>query len=226
MADMMNHHFSTIGERLADVFEEVNPADLMPTRPPIFNLTETTDDTITRLVQGLNPTKSCGIDGITARLLKDAGPEIIRPITYVINLSIRTASFPSVWKVGLVTPIHKEGPMDDPNNYRPITLLSLISKILERVIHEQVYAFLRNEDFFTECQSGFRKGHSTTTCLLDFLDGIYNDMENGMVSGVLFLDLKNGPQKGLRFGGSLHTAEKAPTSWPKQIHSQLVRIVP
>ena len=50
--------------------------------------------------------------------------------------------------------------------------------------------FLRHEQFFTEAHSGFRKGHSTTTCLLDFLDGIYDDIENGMVSGVLFLDLK------------------------------------
>ncbi len=190
MANVMNHHFSTIGAKLAESFPEPNPNNFLPTRPPVFNLTETTPDTVERLVCSLNSTKACGLDGITARLLKDTGNSLVEPLTYVMNLSIRQAKFPSMWKVGLVTPIHKDGPKDDPNNYRSITLLSIISKMLERVIHKQVYAFLRQEKFFTESQSGFRKGHSTTTYLLDFLDGIYNDIENDMVSGVLFLDLK------------------------------------
>ncbi len=138
-------------------------------------------ETMDRLISGLNLTKACGLHGVMAKLLKDAGDKIIKPITHILNLSKNQSKFPSVCKVGLVTPIHKDGPWDDANNYRPIALLSLISKILEQVVHEQVYAFLHHTKFFTDAQLGFRKGHSITTCLLGFLDGIYDDIENGMV---------------------------------------------
>ncbi len=77
-----------------------------------------------------------------------------------------------------------------PNNYRPISLLSLASKMLERIIHNQLYAYLRGNDYFSQNQSGFRKGHSTSSCPLDFLDGIFNDVDAGAACGVLFLDLR------------------------------------
>ena len=64
------------------------------------------------------------------------------------------------------------------------------SKILEKVIHKQVYTYLQNETFLSIAQSGLRKGHSTVTCLIDFLDGIYDDTDMKSGSGVLFLDLK------------------------------------
>ena len=63
-----------------------------------------------------------------------------------------------------------------------------MSKMLERIVHEQVYAHLRHVNFLSECQSGFTKGHATMTCLIDSVDGIYNDIEWGIVGGVLFLD--------------------------------------
>ncbi len=164
---------------------------LIPSKwPPIFNLTETNVSLVTEQVAKLSPSKACGLDGLTARLIKDAGPTLIPVITSIINLSITTNTFPATWKIASVTPIYKSGSHDDPNNYRPISLLPIISKITERIVHDQVYAFLRSNRFFNEAQSGFRKGHSAITCLLDFLDGIHDDIERGVVSGVLFLDLR------------------------------------
>ncbi len=89
-----------------------------------------------------------------------------------------------------MTQLHKDGLLSDPNNYQPVSILPVLSKVLEKIAHEQVYAHLRTSNYLSDRQSGFRKGYSTTTCLIDFLDNIYNNIENGVVSGVLFLDLK------------------------------------
>ena len=72
--------------------------------------------------------KATGLDGISARLLKDAAPEVSELITYIINLTISTSTIPSEWKTAKVTPIYKSGDKSDPNNYRPISVLPLISK--------------------------------------------------------------------------------------------------
>ena len=110
-------------------------------------------------------------------------------MTFLINLSLKIYTFPNEWKISKVTPIYKDGPKDDPSNYRPISILCSVSKILEKIVHEQIYAFLRSGGRLVESQSGFRRGHSTATCLIDFLD-IYWGMDEGLCSGVLFLDLK------------------------------------
>ena len=146
-----------------------------------------------------------------------AGPVLVEVVTSIIDLSISTNIFPSTWKITSVTPIFKSGDHDDPNNYRPISLLSIISKLTERVVHDQVYAFLRSNSFFNDAQSGFRKGHSTTTCLLDFLDGIYNDIENGVVSGVLFLDLRKTLY--IWFSQPLYPPTKTKICWHDGVHS-------
>ena len=75
-------------------------------------------------------------------------------------------------------------------NYRPVSVLSGCSKILECMVHTQFTDYLRINGLLSNCQSGFRKGHSTVTCLLKFLNSIYNNIESGMLTGVVFLDLK------------------------------------
>ncbi len=112
------------------------------------------------------------------------------PLTYILNLSIRTKAFPEEWKAAQVTAIYKDGKRDEPSNYRPISVLPTCSKLLERVIHTQLYAFLKASGLLSKAQSGFRAGHSTVTCMIDFLHAIYQGIDNGETSGVLFLDLR------------------------------------
>ena len=78
--------------------------------------------------------KATGLAGIPARVLKDAEPEIAKPIAYLINLTILTGIIPQEWKEFKVTPIFKSGEKDDVNNYRPISVLPLISKIMEHAV--------------------------------------------------------------------------------------------
>ena len=101
-------------------------------------------------------TKATGLDGLTARLLKYAAPVKAKPITYLVDLTISTGVIPSEWKDARVTPIFKSGERNDENNYRPISVLPLVSKVMERAVQVQFLAFLTVHDLLSVNQSGFR----------------------------------------------------------------------
>jgi retron-type reverse transcriptase len=134
--------------------------------------------------------KSPGLDGFHVRLLKLAAPVICKSLAYICNLSLYTATFPHDWKRAKVTPIYKDGDKYDVCNYRPISVLPVISKILERAVHDQLYDYLTKFDVLNSNQSGFRKSHSTNTTLLDVSDYILHHMNDGKVTAAIFLDLK------------------------------------
>ncbi len=138
----------------------------------------------------LKPSTSCRVDGITARLLKAAGPSIYPIILHICNLSISQSEFPSPWKIGCVTPLHKSGDLISPNNYRPISVIPCLGKLLKRLIHNRTTAYLTRYNLLSLRQSGFRKGYSTGTCLIDFLHHIFTNMDKRCASGKLFLDLQ------------------------------------
>ncbi len=131
MAEEMNDFFANIGEELASEIQNTTPTFPGNIHPPTFSLTETNVNRIQELINGLNCSQSCDIDGLTARLMKDAGPTLTPIITHIFNLSLVLKVFPTTWKIALVSPIHKEGDKSQPSNYRPISLLSILSKMLE-----------------------------------------------------------------------------------------------
>ena len=88
-------------------------------------------------------------------------------LTFIINQSITNGIFPNAWKRARVSPIFKEGRRTDPNNYRPISVLPVVSKLIERVVFNQLYEYLNNNNLLTESQSGFRPMFSTETDLLE-----------------------------------------------------------
>ena len=110
----------------------------------------------------------------------------------------------------------KEGRREDVNNYRPISVLPILSKVFERVIHNHTYDYISNANLLSDRQSGFRKRHSTqstVTCLIDFLNAIYNDIEEGRFSGVLFLDLKKAFDTVDNNNNNNMDLYSAPSSW-------------
>ena len=138
----------------------------------------------------LKVTKASGPDGITARRLKDAAPVIAKPITYLVNLTISTGLIPAEWKDARVTPIFKSGARNDVNNYRPISVLPPVSRIMERAIQVQFLAFLTEHDLLSDYQSGFRKKHSTETAVVYLTDYILEHMDRQMITGAVYIDLK------------------------------------
>ena len=141
-------------------------------------------------MSSLRVDKATGLDGISARLLKKACPEIVPSLTHIINLSIRCGCFPDEWKISKVLPLYKEDINSDPNNYRPISILPVVSKIIEKVIFKQLYEYLIENNLLTLSQHGFRLMHSTLNALLEATNNWYLNIDDGLINNVLFLDLK------------------------------------
>jgi hypothetical protein len=105
-------------------------------------------------------------------------------------LCISKGVFPTEWKRARVTPVFKAGDPHSVNNYRPISILSCVSKILERHVHDTFYKFLAGNQLLSDCQFGFRPNHSTETALISAIDNWHQNMNNGKLTGVLFIDLR------------------------------------
>ena len=120
---------------------------------------------VAELISNLDPNKATGPDGISPRILKEAGSTIAPSLTRLIKLSLQTSKISKQWKQANVVPIHKNGKKDLLANYRPISLLPVPSKLLERVIFKQVYNYLYRNKILSKDQSGFRPNDSTVNQL-------------------------------------------------------------
>ena len=89
-----------------------------------------------------------------------------------------------------VTPIFKSGPKSNPGDYRPISIIPAIAKIFEKIISDQLYEYLNANEILTSCQSGFRSLHSTVTAMLEATSDWSMNIDNGLINGVVFMDLK------------------------------------
>ena len=125
-------------------------------------------------------------------MLQIASRYITTSLTHIFNLSIRCEHYPKDWKYALVTPLHKGGDKCNTTNYRPISILLIISKILKRWVHSVVYSYLDECNLIPCCQSGFRPQHSTETTLHDLMNTCYQAMESGEMTGTVFIDLSKG----------------------------------
>ena len=135
--------------------------------------------------------KATGNDGVSAKLLRIAAPAIADSLCKLINFNIEKQTFPTKWKVGKVTPIYKgQGNRDDKNNYRPITVLPILSKLLEKHICDHLCVFLEENALLHRFQSGFRKFHSTETALIRLVDQLLFDLDKNRASGLVFIDYK------------------------------------
>ena len=108
----------------------------------------------------------------------------------MINISIKTGHFPDNLKLAKLQPIHKGGDKDDPSNYRPISVLPVVSKIIEKHVTKHLFGFLNKYDLLHKCQSGFRKHHSCNTALLNLVDKWLKNIDQGEIVGAIFFDLK------------------------------------
>ena len=122
-------------------------------------------------------------------LLQSSAIEIYQPLTFIINLSLKTGVFPESLKIAKVIPIFKQGCRLLCNNYRPISILSALSKILEKCVLNQITFYFILEGLFTDNQYGFRRGRTTTDCLVDLIEKITIALDQGEYALSIFLDL-------------------------------------
>ena len=142
-----------------------------------------------RVIKTLAAKNSTGIDSISTNMLQKLTPVLINPLTYIINQSLCTGIFPNRLKIAKVIPIFKKSDPYIFDNYRPISLLSSISKTFEKAVFNQVYAYFTNNDLFYNSQYGFRKLHSTEYASLKRVDRMSQYLDNGKLPITMYLDL-------------------------------------
>jgi hypothetical protein len=155
-----------------------------------FSFTVVTEEEVLKLLKGLNVTKSTGCDNISAKFLKDSVNETVCPLTYIINLSLKTGVVPNDLKTARVVPLYKKGDCNYEGNYRPVSILPVVSKIFERIAYDQFYSHLCKNHLIYKYQSGFRTMFSTDTALTFLTDKIRFNMDKGLYTGVVLLDLQ------------------------------------
>ncbi|PZC76581.1 hypothetical protein B5X24_HaOG204421 [Helicoverpa armigera] len=194
----VNAFFTTIGSELASATlsklgrTELELASDAVNSAPLSSMSFTpTDPTeIQNIILSLKPNSAPGYDKISSKLIRLAAPVLTDPITYLCNLSLEQGTYPKIFKIALISPIHKSDDKRIPSNYRPISLLSCLSKILEKLVNKKLTTYLETNGLLTSSQFGFRKGISTNDALLKLTSTITRHVDAGKKVIGVFLDLK------------------------------------
>ena len=155
-----------------------------------FELVFIAEGTIKKLLSCLDVLKAPGMDEISPRFLRDGAEVLAKPICDIINLSIKLSTFTDKYKIAKLTPLFKKGSKTDPKNYRPISLLPLISTLIEQTIHIQTQEYLEITGLIYKFWSSFMKIFSTDSCLVHLTDYIIKDMDKGQHTGMILTDLQ------------------------------------
>ena len=145
------------------------------------------EDEVYNVLLNIDPSKAFGPDGLPTILLKTCARELTPSHCALLNLSLAEGKLPTKWKDALVIPVHEKGKKEDVTNYKPISLLCVVSKVLEQCIFKHFKDFLR--PLFVNAQHGFLQGRSTVTQLLAFYHEIGQSLDKGLQSDIVYLDL-------------------------------------
>lgn len=192
VANCFNDFFSTIADRTLQNTINLNPnLDEYEPPPPIEQnliFERTTVKEILKIIDSLKPKTSSGIDQISSKLIKHCKEELLSPLTFIFNKSLAEGTFPNQLKIAKVYPKYKTGPTNEINSYRPISLISTFSKILEKIVLHRLLNHLQQNKLLTDKQHGFLKGRSTATALIQMIEYIIDRLEEGCTAACLFLD--------------------------------------
>ena len=190
-ATIINNFFSTcLNEKvppLTDNDISTYFADVASNPPPDLRCSK---DDVLHMLRTLDRTKASGPDGISAIMLKATAHSIFESVTYLFNKSIELGEIPQEWKISAVNPIPKSKEKDKASNYRPISLLNILSKLMERYVYKLLLKHLDNVAPLAAQQWGFRPGRSTVSALLDATHEWLQETDNGKEACAIFLDLR------------------------------------
>ena len=193
IANGFGSYFANVGRQFADAIPKANkqPSHYTSCAPNLHSLYLFPTDTneISKILGKCANKKSAGDDGISLVLLKQLSSTISYPIAKLVNMSFEQGVFPTAMKIAKVIPIYKGKSKELFTNYRPISLLSNVSKVLEKVMHKRLYAFMEKHQMLYRNQFGFRPKHSTSDAVIQFAhDALHSLDTNGKCLSV-FLDL-------------------------------------
>ena len=195
--------FITDAKLKADLFNTYFASQCVPFTtgsqlPPIYYRTESrlsdliiSTDMMLSIINSLNPNKSHGCDNISIKMIQICRNVIVFPLKIIFDNCVKTGLFPDLWKMSNVCPVYKKGSKNLTNNYRPISLLPVFSKILEKIIYDTLYSYCINNKLLTTCQSGFQQGDSCVSQLLKITHDIYKNLDANppVITRSVFLDM-------------------------------------
>ena len=173
---MIDVHYASLtsqGVQHRVFYRDGHPSRYQP-RPTGLNFGEQTGTGVFPLViavlSNLCKSKATGLDKISARLPRECADLVASSLCSIFNISIVSGVFPIEWKSTKVIPLFKQGERSDLNNYRPISIIPVVAKVFERIVYNQFYEYLTENNLISCNQSGFRSLHSTATALLEATD--------------------------------------------------------
>ena len=184
MAEELNKHY-------AKVFTEED--ENLPRNPPSHDCPEMADihftpQTVEEVLKHLKNSSSPGPDEISQRVLKETAHEVSLPLCILFNKSMNSGIVPADWRCANVVPIYKSGPKGEPVNYRPISLTSVVVRVMERILKNKMLLYLRSNKIINPSQHGFLPKKSTSTNLNEYLEYITKQLDEGQPVDVLYLD--------------------------------------
>ena len=194
IAESFCEFYSEIGSDLASKIEAPTSGSfkdyLGPSPRGSLYLRETDAMEIESICLDLDPSKGPGHDGFSPSVIRHVASEMSVPLSRLINVCLEAGHFPEFLKVARVTPVFKADDPTQVGNYRPISVLSVFSKIFERVIQGRLLSYLNKEGSILGSQYGFRRGHSTDMAILDMVESIRKAWEKGEACLGVFIDFK------------------------------------
>ena len=198
LSERFSHYFQ---KKIVDICTAINAQCLHLSLPnyssvsfgtPMHSFSMISDDDICKIVMN-SPSKSCKLDPLPTWLVKACIPELVPIITKIVNLSMSMGNFPDTCKVAHVTPVLKKSTLnkDCLKNYRPVSNLSFIAKVIEKVVLSQLMDHLLSENLLEPYQSAYKPGHSTETALLDIHNFIASQLDEGRFVLLVLLDLSS-----------------------------------
>ena len=191
IAEALNDYFVNVGQNLARKIPDNSKkySDFMDTLDTIMDEKELSLEELDKAFRNLKMNKSPGIDEISPNVVKASFETIKTPLMHIFNLSFKTGQFPTKLKCGRVTPIYKTGKKTDVSNYRPISILPCLSKVLERIMYNRLYEYLQINEILYNKQFGFQPKHSTQHAVMELISEITDGFEKNMYTLGIFIDL-------------------------------------
>lgn len=194
-AEYINNYFNNVGKTLAELIKTNPPLqtqchDDIPSQVNSIGVIEVEPFEIDSIISNLKPESAAGWDKIPTSFLKMAKPVFVPLLTSLGNLIIEQGIFPRDLKRSIIHPIYKGGDRGDINNYRPISVLPVISKIMEKLINSRLLGFLNTFSILSKNQYGFRTGISTENAISDLTRNVTTHLDNKKKALCIFLDLK------------------------------------
>ena len=189
-ASLLNNFFAA--QSTIDISDDAHSILPTPQRTSIPTLSsiQVSSQEVLKALNSLDPNKTTGPDQLPAKILKLTAIIIADPLTSLFNKSLREGIFPNAWKLANIKPIFKnKGSSSSVSNYRPISLLSCLSKVLEKLVFKKIYEHLTDHDLLTQKQSGYRPKHSTQLQLMFLSHNLYKSIDTGHDFTAIYLDI-------------------------------------